>query len=115
MSEKTKGGSLIGLEAVALIGALAYRTDSNDWYDTYNNLPAGLPEERYAFYFDGAQNRRNSSNRLFWLAGALYAYNLIDVMWLGTGQDMHMRRAALPLEVGVDRKGGTTLKWVHRF
>ena len=115
MGEKNKGWSLIGLEAVALIGALAYRTDSSDWYDTYNNLPADLPEERYAFYFDGAQNRRNSSNRLFWLAGALYAYNLIDVMWLSSGQDMHMRRAALPLALGVDRKGGATLQWVHRF
>ena len=23
------------------------------------------------------------SNRLFWLAGALYVYNLIDVLWMG--------------------------------
>ena len=23
------------------------------------------------------------SNRLFWFAGALYAYNLIDVLWMG--------------------------------
>lgn len=115
MGEKSKGWSLIGLEAVALIGAIAYRTDSNDWYDTYNNLPAGLPEERYAFYFDGAQDRRNWSNRLFWLAGALYAYNLIDAIWLSGTQDMHLRRTALPLGLGADRRGRPTLQWVHRF
>lgn len=115
MGDKTKGWSLIGLEAAAFIAGIAYRSDSNDWKDTYDNLPAGLPEERYAFYFDGAQDRRNRSNRLFWLVGAIYAYNLVDVMWLDSGQTMNLRRSSLPLELGLDRDGRTALQWVYRF
>ena len=115
MGDKGKGWGLLGLETAALIAGIAYRSDSNQWYDTYNNLPAGLNEERYEFYFDGAQNRRNWSNRFFWLAGALYTYNLIDVLWLDQGQGMHMRRAPLPFSMGVDREGRPALQMVYRF
>lgn len=96
MGEKTKGLSLLGLEATALVLGMSYRLSSNDWYAQYEELGPGLSPTDYDFYYNGASDRRSMSNRLFWLAGALYAYNLVDVMWMGGNQ--------MPLNARVERK-----------
>ena len=83
IGETRKGWGLLAASATSLIGGFAYRSNSNDWYDQYQNLPAGLPESDYTFYFTKAQDRRSRSNNLFWLAGALYVYNWVDILWLG--------------------------------
>lgn len=88
LGETRKGWGLLGASSAALIGGIAYRSNSNDWHDQYRNLPAGLPESDYTFYFTKAQDRRTSSNRLFWLAGALYVYNWVDILWLGDAASM---------------------------
>ncbi len=88
VGEKRKGWALLASDAVALVAAIGYRTNSNDWKDHYNNLPAGLPDSQYEFYFSRAEDRRKASNRLFWLAGAIYAYNWADVLWLGESAKM---------------------------
>jgi len=88
VGEKRKGWALLASDAVALIAAIGYRTNSNDWKDQYNNLPAGLPDSQYEFYFSRAEDRRKTSNRLFWLAAAIYAYNWADVLWLGESAKM---------------------------
>lgn len=86
IGETRKGWGLMAATGLSLVGGLAYRSNSNDWYDQYQNLPAGLPESDYTFYFTKAQDRRSLSNKLFWLAGALYVYNWADILWLsGSG------------------------------
>ena len=71
VGEKRKGWALLASDAVALVAAIGYRTNSNDWNDQYNNLPAGLPDSQYEFYFSRAEDRRKTSNRLFWLAPSM--------------------------------------------
>jgi hypothetical protein len=83
IGETRKGWGLLAASGASLIGGFAYRSNSNDWYDQYQNLPAGLPESDYTFYFTKAQDRRSRSNNMFWLAGALYIYNWVDILWLG--------------------------------
>ena len=78
-----KGWGLLGLELAALGGGIAFRMSSDEWFDTYSKLSPGLSPDRYDYYFNEASDRSAMSNRLFWLAGALYAYNLIDVLWMG--------------------------------
>ena len=94
--EKAKGLALLGLEATALVLGMSYRLSGNDWYAQYEELGPGLSPTDYDFYYNGASDRRSMSNRLFWLAGALYAYNLVDVMWMGGNQ--------MPLNARVERK-----------
>ena len=112
-----QGWAILGVEAAALIAGLAYRANSNDWHDTYRNLSAGLPERDYAFYFDGAAERRSKSNRFFWLAGAVYAYSWIDALWRGPGQDYARldRPAKWQVGMGLDPDGGALFKLVSRF
>ena len=84
IGETTKGRVLLGLEAAALIGGFAYRSSSNDWLDQYNALNKSNPESEFDRYFKEAQDRRSTSNRFFWVAGALYLYNWADVLWMGS-------------------------------
>ena len=117
--EKNKGWTLMGLEAVSLIAGVGYRLSSNDWKDQYDNLPAGLLQSEYDRFFDGAQSRRQWSNRFFWLAGAVYVYNLADVLMLGNGMAMSASppaaRRPLALGLGLNRNGTALLQLVHRF
>ena len=84
IGERTKGWALLGLETVALIGGFTYRSSSNDWLDQYKALDASFPQSEFDRYFNEAQDRRTMSNRLFWVAGALYIYNWADVLWMGS-------------------------------
>jgi hypothetical protein len=118
IGEKRKAWMLMAAEAASLIGGFAYRSNSNDWYDQYKALQAGLPQSEYDRYFTEAQDRRDRSNRLFWLAGALYVYNWVDVMWLGEGAKMAYTLPSAPrFHVGMgwtdDRK--PLLRLTHRF
>ncbi|MBT3345596.1 MAG: hypothetical protein HN712_18695 [Gemmatimonadetes bacterium] len=99
IGERTKGWSLLGLEAITLIGGFAYRSSSNDWLDQYNALDqTSLPTE-FARFYNEAQDRRAMSNRFFQAAAALYIYNWVDVLWLGSAP----RLAAAPprTQVGI--------------
>jgi hypothetical protein len=116
-----KGGALLLAEAASLAAGLAYRINSNDWKEQYDKLPAGLPQSEYDYYFGEANDRRTWSNRFFWLAGALYAYNWIDVLWRSGGPDLEGQAqtqgwpAGLALGVQVVPRGGAVLQLVHRF
>lgn len=119
VGEKQKGWALLASDAVALVAAIGYRTNSNDWKDQYNNLPAGLSESQYEFYFSRAEDRRKVSNRLFWLAGAIYAYNWADVLWLGESAKMMARTApadsGTQFGLGASSQGDPLFSIQHRF
>jgi hypothetical protein len=105
---RRKGLALLGLEATSLALGIGYRLSSDDWYDQYKQLPPGLAPDRYTFYFDEASQRRSWSNRFFWVAGALFTYNLVDAMWMG-------RETSPALSVGLSAEGRPLLRLVGSF
>ena len=112
---RRKGLALMGLETASLVAAIAYRSSSNDWYSEYGKLSPG---DDFDNYFNEASSRRTWSNRFFWLAGALYAYNLVDVILMGNGQMMAVRPeepSPITVGMGVGRSGRTMLQLVHHF
>lgn len=118
IGEIRKGRVLMAAEAAALVGAFAYRSNSNDWYDQYQRLPAGLPESDYDFYFAKANDLHTRSSWLFWLAGALYAYNWVDAMWLGAGANLGLdapEHGATFAGLGASRQDRPLLTVTHRF
>ena len=116
IGETRKGWALLAAQAVSLTSAFAYRSSSNDWHDQYQNLQAGLLESDYMFYFTKAQDRRTTSNRLFWLAGALYVYNWVDILWLGGASGMaYQPPPTSRLTVGVGDGLQPLLRLTHRF
>jgi len=83
--QRRKGWAIAIGEAVALAGAISYRISSNDWKDQYDNLELNVDSATFDYYYQGASDRRTTSNRLFWLAGAIYLHNWVDAMWMGGG------------------------------
>ena len=110
-----KGLGLLGLELAALGGGIAYRISSNQWNDSYLSVGVGRPQDEYDYYFNEASDRRAMSNRLFWLAGALYAYNLIDVLWMGNGRGGPNLVRKLSLGVTSRGDGAPLLQLTRRF
>ena len=108
--DQRKGWTLLGLDAASLITAIGFRLSSDDWKAQYDDLPSGHQQGVYDDSFEKAQSRRNWSNRFFLLAGALYAYNWADVLWMGGGSPVNMQ-----MGVGADRDGRAMLQLVHRF
>ena len=118
VGDKRKGWSLVALESASLLAAIGYRISSNDWKDQYDDLQAGLPQSEYDRYFNGAQDRRDWSNRFLWLAGAIYAYNWVDVLWLRNRATLGAREpVSRPLELaaGLSHDGTALLQVAHRF
>ena len=118
VGEKRKGWALLASDAVALVAAFGYRANSNDWKDQYNNLDASQPQGVFKFYFSRAASRRNTSNRLFWLAGAIYAYNWADVLWLGESAKMMAHTApakSTQFGLGATSDGDPLFSIQHRF
>lgn len=120
IGETRKGWALMAATGLSLVGGFAYRSNSSDWYDQYQSLQAGLPESKYTQYFTKAQDLRSRSNRLFWLAGALYVYNWADIMWLGSGSGMAAQTpppgSRLHVALGMGSAGeGPLLRLTHRF
>jgi len=115
--QKGKGLTLMGMEAVSLACAIGYRVSSNDWKDQYDNLPAGLSRSEYDHYFHEADKRRTRSNRFFWLAGAVYAYHLADLLWLQDGVLIAGDRdsSAYTLAWGPQQEGPALLRLTRRF
>jgi hypothetical protein len=116
IGERTKGWALLGLETVALIGGFAYRSSSNDWLDQYHALDTSFPQTEFDRYFNEAQDRRKMSNRLFWVAGALYLYNWADVLWMGSAP--RLASTAGPrtqVGVGLADRGQPMLQIRRRF
>ena len=118
IGESRKGWALLVSSGASLIGGFASRSNSNDWYDQYQNLPAGLPESDYTRYFTKAQSLRTRSNRMFWLAGALYLYNWVDILWLGDAAGVaYQAPSSTGLTVGLGAASGSQpmLRLTHRF
>ena len=118
MGEKRKGWALLAGQAVSLAAAIGYRASSNDWLEQYENLPAGLAQAEYDRYFNTADDKRGRSNRLLWLAGAIYAYNWADVLWLGGGAKMIRSQAQsshTQVGLGLAADGEPLFQVVHRF
>ena len=115
---KRKGWMMLGVEAASLIGAIAYRTSSNDWYDQYQNLPNDTSPSDFDFYYTEASDRRATSNRLFWIAGAVYVYNWIDVLWMGGTANLASSTSAprtLGLGLRQNSSGTPMLTMAHSF
>ncbi|MBA72974.1 MAG: hypothetical protein CMO73_09905 [Verrucomicrobiales bacterium] len=115
--KRAKGLSLMGLEIAALSLGVSYRISSDDWFAKYESLGPDLTQKEYDFYFEGASDRRTSSNRFFWLAGALYAYNLVDVMWMGGDGVSSVAQTDNKLDIGLGfaASGYPLLNIMHRF
>ena len=82
-----RGYTLIGLQSGTLIGGLYFQyfcaAKRDDYAEKYNSLGAGRSQETYDLYYDGFKKyeRRQKLGKYFLLsAGALYAFNLLDVM-----------------------------------
>ena len=117
MGEKKKGLSMLGVEITSLALGVAYRLSSEDWFTQYEDLGPGLAPADYDFYFNEASDRRTRSNHLFLIAAALYAYNLVDVMWMG-GDQVPMNAQAnqkMDLGLGLDGDGRPMFNLVRRF
>ena len=117
MGEKKKGLSMLGVEITSLTLGVAYHLSSEDWKTQYEDLGPDLAPTDYDFYFNEASDRRTWSNRFFLIAGALYAYNLVDVMWMG-GDQMPMNAQAnrkMELGLGIDGDGRPMFNLVRRF
>ncbi|MFH1571782.1 MAG: hypothetical protein ABIL09_27580 [Gemmatimonadota bacterium] len=115
--QKRKGWLIAGVEAGALVAGFAYRSSSNDWYDQYQNLPAGLPQSEYDRFYNGAADRRTSSNRFFWLAGATYLFSWVDAVWMGGGAPSlpPNREARLQAGMKLSADGQPLLQLVRSF
>ena len=107
--DRRKGFGLLSAEFAALIVGVGYRMSSNDWMDQYNNLGPGLPQTDFDYYFKEADQRRTTSNRAFFIAGAIYAYSLFDVLWMQDGG------LPLSLELIGQSKNIAMLKLKHNF
>ncbi len=110
-----KGLLFLSAELAALGTGIAYRMSSDDWLNKYNDLPPGLAPDRYDYYFNEASDRRAMSNRLFWAAGALYAYNLIDVMWTGGSSGSMNLERKLSVGMGHSGTGTPVVQLLRRF
>jgi len=115
--QRRKGWALAIGEAAALAGAISYRISSNDWMDQYDNLDSNTDLEVFNYYYQGASDRRTNSNRLFWLAGAIYMYNWIDALWMG-GATPALQAQTPPswhLGAGLASDGRPLLQFVRTF
>ncbi len=96
-----KGWALLGLEAAALTAGVLCHVQSANYYDNYQGLGAGYTQDEFDRQFDKASTWHRRSNRAYWLAGAVAAYNWIDVLWLGKGpaleSGMEMSSQGTPL------------------
>ena len=117
MGDERKGWTLLALDGAALAAGIGYRMNSNDWKDRYDRLPAGTAQSDFDFYFNEANDRRKRGNRFLWLAGALYAYNWVDALWMGNG-GMSYKKSQQPminLGLGFGREGNAMLQLSSRF
>ncbi|MGY8822986.1 MAG: FlgT C-terminal domain-containing protein [Candidatus Latescibacterota bacterium] len=114
MGEKNKGLGLLGVEAMALALGMIYRIDSNNWFDSYNELPTGTAPSVFDDRFNKASDLRSRSNRFFLLAGAVYAYSLVDVMWMGGNMPTNSKKG-LSLDIGLGGEGAPLLQFTRRF
>jgi hypothetical protein len=114
--KRGKGWTLLGLEAAALAVGVGYRISSNDWLDQYDRLPQNTEAAVFDSYFDEASNRRSTGNRFLWIAGALYAYNWIDVLWTRSNSaGMAQTLPSTRLDLGTSSQGGPLVVLRHRF
>ena len=117
-TEQRRKGWVIAIgEAAALVGAISYRISSNDWMDQYDNLDSNTDPDLFNYYFEGASDRRTTSNRLFWLAGAIYLHNWVDAMWMGGGAPSLQIRARPQWQLGpgLAADGRPLLQVMRRF
>ena len=114
MGDKRKGLALLGTELAALTLGIIYRNDSNSWFDSYKELPPGTAPSVFDDRFNKASDLRSQSNRFFLLAGAVYAYNLVDVLWMGGGMSMRPQ-SKLSLDLGIAGKRAPLLQITRRF
>ena len=114
--EKKKGWAILAASVASFAFGASFRADSNNWLDSYNDLEADLLQSQYDHFFDGASDRRTTSNRLYRLAAALYVYNWVDVLWLGQAAGLRSVHAQ-PFDVGLRsaRDGQPLLTLTHRF
>ena len=83
LGSPAKGWTLLGLEAAALTAGVLCHVQSANYYDNYHGLDGRYKVEEFDRQFDKASTWHRRSNRAYWLAGAVVAYNWIDVLWLG--------------------------------
>ena len=115
MGETRRGWALLVLDSVALVAGIGYRVSSNDWRNQYKQMKHGTSDD-FKFYFNEANDRRKLSNRFLWLAGALYAYNWVDVLWMGNGgMSLKKSQRSLGLGFGISTDGNPMMQLSRRF
>ena len=114
IEEIRKGRLLFGVHLASLVGGVAYRVYGNDFLDQYNNLPAGTLDKTFDHYYNKASDHRKMSNQLFWLSGAMYIYNWVDILWMGDSANVRIQ-PSLDLGVKPNFSGNPMLSIMHRF
>lgn len=112
--EPVKGWALVGASSAAVALGVAYRISSSDWLDQYERLPQNTDPAVFDSYFNEATDRRRSSNRFFWLAGAVYAYNWIDILWTRS-RSAPLAGPGTRFDLGLLDTGGPAVTLRHRF
>ena len=85
-----RGYSMMAAEVGLLAYALKARSSSSRAHDEYKKLPRGTPQEKFDDTFKEYERNGKRSRWLFRAVGAIYLYNLVEVLLLdrsvsGTG------------------------------
>ncbi|MCC7260940.1 MAG: hypothetical protein IT369_00325 [Candidatus Latescibacteria bacterium] len=108
LGSPAKGWALLGLEAAALTAGVLSHVQSANYYDNYKGLGTGHTTQQFDYQFERANTWHNRSKTAYWLAGAVVAYNWIDVLWLG-------KAPAVESGLELSRQGTPLLQLAYRF
>jgi hypothetical protein len=103
-----KGWTLLALETLALTAGVISQVQSANYYDNYHGLDSRYTVEEFDRQFERANTWHRRSRAALLMAGGVFAYSWIDVLWLGKGA---------PLEGGMElsSKGFPLLQLAYRF
>lgn len=102
-----KGWALLGLEAAAFTAGVLSHVQSGNYYENYDKLTTHSVEQ-FDYQFERANTWHRRRNAALWLAGAVCAYNWIDVFWLG-------KAPALESGLELGHQGTPLLQLAYRF
>ena len=107
-SEMIKFYSIVGGEAITLIGGAAGWYLSESEYDKYKALPKTASQDEFDKHFNDSEFYGTIAIGSFALLGATYLYSVVDAIWLSKGS----KKYGLFFE---PKKDGVALCAVTRF
>jgi hypothetical protein len=108
--ETIKGWSIIGGEAVTLIGGVVGWYLSESEYDKYKSLPKTATQDEFDKHLNNSEFYGTVAVGSFIGFGAIYLYSVIDAIWLSRKSESE--RQGLYLE---PKKDGVALYAVIKF